>query len=189
MDRMRIGFEYYGECWHLPSGLAAEAQGLQEAELNRLLDETLPRFGQFKWKHTGHNLITDQGAQWLCSRFSSAAVSTNWFFILKAAGTFSAADTAQSHAGWVEIQAAYTQGQRQQLILTNPTSGRTANNSANLASVTIGAASISIAGFGLINDNVKNASQGILFGIGDYSGGPRALVQNDTYRLNASVTF
>lgn len=186
---MTIGFDYYGECWHLPDRLAHEAQALCDIELNQFLDETLPRFGERKWSHEGHNLITDHGAQWLCGRFSSSAVSSTWYIMLKGAGAVNAADTAQLHPGWVEIQAAYSQTARQALIMPTPTSGRTTNNTANLASVTISAASITVHGFGLINDSVKSASQGILFGVGDYSGGPRTLVQNDTYRLQASVTF
>ena len=151
---MRGSFHYAGEAWRLPDRLVYQAATLADAELNRFLDEVLPRFGRRLWGHQGHNLVTNQGAQWLCGRFDQAQPTTAWYVLFKGAGAIAESNTASSHSPWLELHTFYSQTTRPALTMPVPTSGRSTNNSTSLASVVV-QANATIDGFGLISSSVK----------------------------------
>ncbi len=180
---------YRGEAWDLPARLAREAAELAGPELNEFLDQVLPRWGRLAWRHHGGNLVTDEGARWLISRFAASPAATSWYILFKGTGTIAATDTAASHAGWAEVHTFYSQATRQSLVLpaTLPTTGRTASNTVSPASVSV-TSSVTVYGAGLISSDVKGGSAGILYGAADY-GSSRSLTSGQVYRLTAAVTF
>lgn len=97
--------------------------------------------------------------------------------------TPAAADTMASHAGWVEV-ASYSEATRPVLTLGAVANG-SVDNSASKASFSINAPT-TIGGAFIVSVNTKSGSSGILYGVGPFSGGDRAVQAGDT--LNVTVT-
>jgi len=181
-----IGFHYRARAYEVDDFVARDAALLEGDELNIYLDKVLGRYGRVIWHDHGHNLVTDGGARWLITHgFVTAQSTIPWFIMPKSTGTGDVADTAASHGTWTEITG-YSQTARPALTLVAPTTGRSANNTASLASITANA-SITVAGFALVSVNTKSATTGTLFSISDFASS-WAGTSGNILRITATVS-
>jgi primosomal replication protein N len=169
MIKEPIKCRYTARAYEVSPSVSRIAQTLENRELNEYLDRVLHRDSSVVWLHSGDNLVTDVGARWLINHsFVTPQASIPWYLILKSAGTGDNADTVASHASWTEITG-YSQASRQLVSIAAITSGRSASNTASMASITANA-SITVAGFALISANTKgNTTAGVLFSVSDFA--------------------
>lgn len=145
------------------------------------------KHGRIKWVERARNLITDQGINHALNVvFDEETPVTEWYILLKNAGTVAAGDTLASHTGWTENTNC---GSRQAYVVAQSTA-KSITNSASKASFTATADDQTIAGGGLCS--VASGTSGILFSAVDFSGGAKALDTGDkievTYTVNGSST-
>lgn len=149
--------------------------------------------GHVKWEEELHNLVVNQGLQDMNTKyFSGSSYSATWFIgLITGPGsgtTIAAADTAASHAGWVE-NTGYSNANRPTSTFGAATTADPSviSNSASPASFNINATSV-IAGAFLISNNTKGGTTGVLFSASDFQApGDRSVVSGDT--LNVTYTF
>lgn len=183
---IKIGFYYRARAYSVDDRIAQEAALLENAELNAFLDKVLPRHGKVIWHEYGHNLVTNVGARWLIIQgFITPQNAVPWYVMPKSTGSGDVADTASSHGGWTEITG-YSQTTRPTLTLTTPTTGRSANNTSNLASITANA-SVTVAGFALVSVNTKSSIGGTLFSVSDFASSWAGSASN-ILRITATVS-
>lgn len=155
------------------------------------------RDGNFKWKDTIKNLVTDEGlAHVLQVCFTGEdAAETNWYIGLKGAGTPDQGDTAAELPGttmnWAEYED-YDEATRPVLTAGNTSgSGGTITSVATQRAFTINTPAPDVYGvFIVAGGNTIGANTGatILYGVGDFTGGAKTgLEAGDT--LNVTVTL
>lgn len=147
--------------------------------------------GNFKWKETIKNLVTNQGLSFVIQTCFTGqdAKPTNWYVGLKDTGAPAAGDAAASLpsvGAWTEYTE-YSEGTRPVLTLANEASQAT-NNSASPAAFTIASPAPDVFGVFVVDANVKgaNTSATVLYGVGDF-GAQKVVDPNDT--LNVTVTL
>lgn len=150
--------------------------------------------GTIKWTDTFHNLVVNQGLQYMnATTFSGSGYSASWYLgLLQGAGvdnTFSAAQTLASHgsngsSGWTESNA-YA-GARKSVTFGTATTANPSviTNSASPSSFVMNA-TITISGAFLTN--VDSGTSGILFSAGNFTGGDKFVDSGDT--LNVTYSF
>ena len=147
--------------------------------------------GKLKWEATNHNLVVNQGLQYMCgTALTSVAQITTWFIGLYGAGasnTPAAGDTMASHAGWTEV-VPYSNATRPACTFATATTANpsVATNSASVASFNINATA-TVGGAFLTSDNTKSGTTGTLFSAADFTGGDRSVASSDT--LNVTYTL
>lgn len=142
--------------------------------------------GNLKWTDQIENLVVTEGRNFaLDTLFEGAAYTAAWFMGLvngASAPTYAAGDTMASHAGWTEVTA-YAAG-------TRPAPDLSANASAGSKSAAaVGFAingTATIAGCFLTTNSTKGGTTGVLYSVGSFTGGNRAVVDGDT--LNVTYT-
>jgi hypothetical protein len=151
--------------------------------------ELRDRHGVLKWEEDFHNVVTTEGMDHILdATFKSGSVEPDWYLgLVDGAETpaFLAADTMLSHVGWVE-NVLYTEDMRQAFTPGEIADGAVDNTGAR-AVFTIGADG-TIAGCFLVNDGVKEATDGILYGVGAFTGGGRPVEEGDTLRVTTTLT-
>lgn len=148
--------------------------------------------GNLKWEEKNHNLVVNVGLKDMNDKyFTGSAYTATWFIGLYGAGatnTPAAADTAASHAGWVEV-VTYSQATRPSAVFAAATTADPSviTNSASPAVFSINGTT-TVGGAFLISNNAKSGTTGILFSASDFTTpGDRAVVSGDT--LNVTYTF
>lgn len=148
--------------------------------------------GNLKWEDENHNLVVNQGLQYMCgTALTSVAQITTWYIGLYGAGasnTPAAGDTMASHIGWTEVTP-YSNANRPTCTFATATTANpsVATNSASVAVFNINATS-TVGGAFLVSNNTKGGSTGTLFSAADFSSpGDRSVVSGDT--LNVTYTM
>lgn len=153
--------------------------------------ECLDAEGNFKWKETIKNLVTNQGLSFVIQTCFTGqdAKPTNWYVGLKDTGSPAAGDAAASLpsvGNWTEYTE-YSEGTRPVLTLANEASQAT-NNSASPAAFTIASPAPDVYGVFVVDANAKgaNTSATVLYGVGDFAS---AKVVDPADTLNVTVTL
>ncbi len=147
--------------------------------------------GRIKWSEDFANLVTTEGLNTLLdATFKTGIVSPAWYIGLVDGAqepVYAAADLMASHAGWAE-NVAFDEEARP-AFTPGVISGGAVDNSQSRAVFTINAAEGgTIAGCFLTNDAVKEGTDGLLYGVGAFTGGPRVVEDGDTLRVTTALT-
>ncbi len=146
--------------------------------------------GNLKWEDQFHNLVVNEGLQYLNDTFfSGVGYSATWYIgLIQGPGsgtTYNAGDTLTSHAGWTE----YTDysGNRKTATFGAATLADPSviDNSGSPAIFNITGAGGTVGGAFLAD--VDTGTAGILFSAGDFVGGDKIVASGDT--LNVTYTF
>lgn len=153
--------------------------------LSNLFTVECVRNGVIVWTEEFCNMVVNEGLNdSLDKHLKGAAYTAGWFVGLTDASPITAPDNNMVlHPGWSEADE-YDEATRQLLVLGSVANG-SVDNSASKASFTINA-DILIGGAFIVNDNVKNGTAGILYGVGPFTGSNRDCQIGDT--LNVTVT-
>jgi hypothetical protein len=151
--------------------------------------------GVEKWSDTFHNLVVNVGLQDMNSKyFKGAGYTAGWYIGLVAGpgsgNTYAAGNTLASHAGWTELVpgTAYT-GNRIAAVF-NAASPTLADPSVVSNSVAPSAFPMLVNGTvvaGALLSSVASGTSGILFSVGNFTGGDKSVDAGDT--LNVTYTF
>ena len=153
--------------------------------------------GTLKWSAEEHNLVVNQGLQYMCSVALTAGATaqpqiTAWYIGLYGAGASNnpaAGDTLTSHAGWTEVNP-YT-GNRKACTFVAATTANpsVATNTASPASFAITLAGPTIVG-GAFLSSAASGTTGTLFSAADFSSpGDRSVVSGDTLNVTYSLSL
>jgi hypothetical protein len=149
--------------------------------------------GVEKWSDTFHNLVVNEGLQNMNQTyFNGAGYTAGWFLgLVQGPGsgtTYAAGDTLATHAGWTELVpgTAYT-GNRKAVTFGTATTADPSviTNSASPSSFAMLVNSTVVAGALLCT--VASGTSGVLFSVGDFTGGDKTVDNGDT--LNVTYTF
>lgn len=149
--------------------------------------------GRLKWEDEFENLVTTEGMKHeLDTEFGAGTQAATWYIgLVNNAGwtAYAIGDTAAQIGGtngWAEATV-YDETTRPEFVENEPTGTTTVSldNSVNKAVFTI-SATVTIRGCFLVSTNTKAGTTGTLSAVGDFTGGSRALVDNDV--LNVQVT-
>jgi len=147
--------------------------------------ECFGKDGALKWEDEIYNLITNVGLNDVLDKYLKGSSYTAGFFVglTDDAPTVAAGDTMASHSGWVEAQG-YDEATREALTLGTVAS-QSVDNSASKASFAMNATD-TIGGAFINTIGTKGGTTGILYGVGAFTGGDKAVADGDT--LNVTVT-
>jgi hypothetical protein len=145
-------------------------------------------YGQKRWSESFQNVVTTLGKNDMLDKYlKGSAYSQSVRMGLKGPGTYSAADTQASHAGWSEAGLAnaptYT-GNRKDVVMGSASVGSSVSPAQAFAITSTGTVSGCF-----INNNglaTKDDTTGVLFAVGDFSQG-RQVFSGDT--LNVTYTL
>lgn len=145
--------------------------------------------GQEKWRDVIKNLVTTVGKNDILDKYLKGSTYTQTIRMgLKGTGTAAAGDTQGSHAGWLEVGLAnaptYT-GNRKDVTMNSASSGSSSSPSQSFAITSTGTVDgcfINNGGSATIDNTT-----GVLFSVGSFSGGSRAVINGDT--LNVTYTL
>ena len=149
--------------------------------------------GVEKWSDTFHNLVVNQGLQDMNSKyFSASGYTAAWFLGLVtgpgSGNTYAATDTLATNPGWNELVpgTAYT-GNRKAVTFGTATTADPSviSNSAAPSSFAMLVNGTVVAGALLAS--VNSGTSGILFSVGNFTGGDKTVDNGDT--LNVTYTF
>lgn len=150
------------------------------------------RDGQIVWEDDFHNLVTYVGLQtYLDATLKTGIASPSWYVGLVtgpgSGNTYAQGNTMALHAGWSEdttysnaTRPAWTPGS-----VSTGVSPATVDNSASKAVFNVNGTA-TVAGCFMVDDSTKGGSTGSLIGVGNFTGGDRAVQSGDT--LNVTVT-
>lgn len=146
--------------------------------------------GKEKWRDTIKNLITTAGKNDLLDKYLKGSGYTQTVRMgLAGAGTKAAADTQGSHAGWLEVGLAnaptYT-GNRKDVTMGAAAAGVSASPAQAFAMTSAGTVSGCFINNG--GSATKDNTTGILFSVGDFSGGDKVVANGDTINVTYSLT-
>jgi hypothetical protein len=146
--------------------------------------------GKVKWTDTFHNLVVNQGLQHMNDTyFLGSGYSAAWYLGLVtgpgSGNTYAATDTLATNPGWNE-NTNYS-GNRKSAVFAVSSSADPSviTNSGSPASFTMNANGQVIAGALLAS--VSSGTSGILFSVGNFTGGDKNVDSGDT--LNVTYTF
>lgn len=146
--------------------------------------------GALKWEAPIDNLVTTQGKNYALDAFLAGSNFTASPFIGLISSTsysaVAAADTAASHAGWLEAGGAntpaYSQATRPAAVFSTASAGSKATSSAVVFSIT---STGTVKGCFLSTSSAKDGTAGVLYSAGLFSAGDKAVSNGDTL----SVTY
>lgn len=153
--------------------------------------ECLRPDGTLRWAEDFRNLVVNAGLDDLLDKYfkGSAYTAAHYVGLVNGATSplpaYAAGDTMASHAGWTENQN-YSEANRQTLTL-GTVSGQSVDNSASKASFSINA-SVTIAGCFVADNNTKGGTSGVLYGVGNFTGGDKAADNGDTINVTVTLT-
>lgn len=171
-----------------------KGMGRQGAHLNmsirHLYFVECHRNGKLLWTDNFHNQTTTEGVtKYLDATLKTGLTTPAWYVLLVKAkgGSYAIGDTIASHAGWTEAVSGGTDYSGNRPAWTpgsfTGTSTVSIDNSASKASFTM-AGTLTIYGAGMCS--AATGTSGTLLGVGDFSGGSRAVQANDV--LSVTVT-
>jgi hypothetical protein len=180
----------------IQAGVGKTAQDLEQGGFGGVFKVTcFDANGNLKWEDQFHNLVVNQGLQYLNDAFFKSLGSTYtaaWFLGLidnvglPSPTPYVAGDTLASH-GWTELAptVAYS-GSRKSVTFGTPTTADPSviTNSASPSVFNIIASNV-IAGAFLTNQS--SGTSGILFSEGNFTGGTKTVANGDT--VNVTYTF
>jgi hypothetical protein len=149
--------------------------------------------GVEKWSDTFHNLVVNEGLQDMNSKYFAATGYTSAWFLGLVTGpgsgnTYAATDTLATNPGWNELApgTAYT-GNRKAVTFGTATTADPSviSNSAAPSSFAMLVNGTVVAGALLAS--VNSGTSGILFSVGNFTGGDKTVDNGDT--LNVTYTF
>ena len=157
--------------------------------------------GNFKWKETIKNLVTNEGLDHVLDvTFKNATRYTTWYVGLKGTGSPLAGDAAnQLPSGtmsWTEYED-YLDANNGDSSTTRPVltltavSGQSTSNTGNVAVFTIQSPANDVYGVFITDGQTKGSSSGanILYGVGDFTGGAKTgLASGDTLNVTATLS-
>lgn len=158
------------------------------AEEQRLTAE-MRQYQELISEETFHNLITNVGKNDILDKYLKGSAYTQTIRMgLKGTGAPATGDTQASHATWLEQGGAnaptYT-GNRKDVVM-NAASGQSSSSPVQAFAITSTGTV-----FGCFINNggsaTKDDTTGVLFSVGDFSGGSKAVVNLDT--LNVTYTL
>lgn len=175
------------------AGLSAGTRSGEElVAMGKFKIQCFDKDGKLKWEDENHNLVVNQGLQYMCgAALTSNLQVTFWYIGLYGAALTNnpaAGDTMASHAGWTEV-VPYSNGTRPQCVFATATTANpsVATNSASVAVFNINATS-TVGGAFLTSSDIKNGTVGTLFSAAGFSApGDRAVAPADT--LNVTYTL
>jgi hypothetical protein len=143
--------------------------------------------GKLKWIDTIENLVTTVGKDDALDQYlAGVGYTAAWYLGLISLTSYAAgvnvADTALSHAGWIE-DVNYSNGARPTAAWSSAAAGSKALSSAAAFSIN---GTTTIKGCFLIANATKSGTSGILYSAGLFTGGDKAVGSGDT--LNVSYT-
>lgn len=142
--------------------------------------------GKLKWVDGFTNLVTTTGKNDLLTQyFKGSAYTAAWYLGLVDNASFSsiaAADTAASHAGWIE-STAYSNANRPTLAFGTASA---ASLAATAATFNINATATINGAFSITNQT-KGGTTGLLYSAGSF-GATRAVSNGDTLNVTLTVT-
>lgn len=143
------------------------------------------RTGEVKWTDEISNLVTNEGLNHLLDvTLSGGSQDTSWFVgLTDGTPTAAAADTLASHSGWAEISD-YDETNRVSWV-DGGVSSQTVSNSASPAVFTIDD-TVTVGGAFLAS--VNSGTSGILYAVGAFTAGDKALSDDDELSVTATFT-
>lgn len=143
--------------------------------------------GNLKWTDKIENLVTTPGRNDALDKYlSGSGYTAAWYLLLISNTSYTtgpnAADTAASHSGWTE-STVYSNATRPAATFGAAAAGSKATSSASVFNIN---GSDTIKGCGLIANNVKGGTSGVLYSVGLFSGGDKPVSNGDI--LNVSYT-
>jgi hypothetical protein len=144
--------------------------------------------GHIKWEDEIRNLVTTVGKNDMLDKYFAGSTYTASPFmgLVDNAGfsAYNAADTMASHAGWAE-NVDYDEATRPAVTFGAAAAGVKATSAACVFTIS---ASVTIKGCFITTVSTKSGTTGILYSVGNFSGGDRAVVDNDTISASYSAT-
>jgi hypothetical protein len=131
------------------------------------------------WPNSAGGTVTDNTVTWV----EASQLYTGLVTGPGGSNTYAAADTMASHSGWSE-GTPYSDSIRQAFVPAAPSAG-SMSNSASKAVFNINATA-TVAGCFLTDIQTKSGTAGLLYGVGNFTGGDRAVQSGDT--LNITLT-
>ena len=179
----------------MSAGLVAGTRSGEEMmALGHFKVQCFDKDGNLKWEDDNHNLVVNQGLQYMCgTALTSVTQITTWYIGLYGAGasnTPAAGDTMASHIGWTEVTP-YSNATRPTCTFATATTANpsVATNSASVAVFNINATQ-TVGGAFLTSNNTKGGSTGTLFSAADFSApGDRAVTSGDTLNVSYSLSL
>ncbi|MGI4847365.1 MAG: hypothetical protein ACRYGK_04405 [Janthinobacterium lividum] len=193
--------QYSAECRRISAEFHRKLQVL--SKLARLTRGRLREWFQSKinalpheivWADSFPNLITTQGVNYLLDNglAGSAFTAANYMGLISSASysAIVAADTAASHAGWLEAGAANAPAYSGTVRPTCVWSAASARNKALSSSLSFTMSTPgTVKGSFISTSSVKDGTAGVLFSAGLFSGGDRAVIANDVITVAYNVTI
>ena len=184
LDTIKVASIYNFKCWGPKATFAAEYMRLWGLNGGIVSPDMLLML-ELKWRDRFCNVVPGKNFI-LNTLFKSSGYTSTWYMGLISATGYTElleADTAASHAGWVE-DTNYSQSNRPTLAFADA-----ANNSITLSSsVSFSANGVStIKGAFVSSDNTKGGAGGALLSEGLFATGDKPI--EDGYILNASYTM
>lgn len=155
--------------------------------------ECLDLDGNIKWTDTIQNLVTTAGKNDLLDKYlAGSSYTAAWYVGLISTTSYSAvaaADTASSHAGWLESGLAngptYSQSTRVLAAWSSASAGSKATSAACAFSIT---SSSTVKGAFLTSSSTKDGTGGTLYSAGLFSGGDKVVASGDTVNVTYTAT-
>ncbi len=147
--------------------------------------ECFDKFGNLKWTEEFDNIVVNVGLDDVLTKMFKAGTGPSWYCGLKGTGTPAAGDTMASHPTWSEIYTQYDETTRPGVTF-GAVSGQSVDNSASKATFTFNA-TITIYGAFMVDNNTKNGTTGVLYGVGDFAAS-RAVVDDDILKVTITCT-
>lgn len=178
------------------AGLVASRSGSEGLGVGGVFTvECIGPDGQVKWSDKFHNLVVNEGLQDMNSKyFTAIGYTAAWYLGLVqgpgSGNTYAAGDTLATHAGWTELVpgTAYT-GNRKAVTFGTATTADPSviNNSGSPASFAMLVNGTSVAGAFLAS--VNTGTSGILFSVGNFTGGDKSVDNGDTLNVTYSLSL
>ena len=142
--------------------------------------------GRIKWIATAKNLVVTAGLNKLLDAcFKTGLATPLWYLGLKSTGTPQAADTMASHATWTELTA-YDEAARPAFTPGTISNGSVSNSAAKAVFTASG--NMTVLGIFMATSATKSETGSTLYGAADFSEGSRAMVDNDTLTVTATLS-
>ena len=155
--------------------------------------ECIGEDGNVKWTDAIENIIVAVGKIDMFTKyFAGTAYSAAWYMGLvnnTPTPAYVVGDTLASHAGWAEFTS-YSGANRIAVAFVNAPTGTTTvtltNSTATSFSIN---GSGTLAGCLLCQTQVRATTTGVLYSVGSFTGGTRAVVSGDTVNVTFSTTL